>query len=854
MTLVALRSLAARRLRTALTAIAVMLGVAMVTGALVETDQITSAFEDITRQSVADVDVVVSPPESFDAAVVGELPTIPAPLVKRVQSVDGVADAEGGVTALGQIVVDGEPVSTFGAPPLVIAAGDESFDPTEIVDGHRPESPGQAMLLVDNADDHGISVGDEIGISTRSGERRVDVVGTFEFGAGGSSLGGATVVELPRSDIWRWFDLGGRFTSIGAIADDGVDPATLAARVEDALPAGLKVQTADENADEAAAEVNDQIGSFLTPALLALAGAAVLVGAFIIFNTFSITVAQRTREFAMLRALGATRGQILGAVTLEAATIGIVASLAGLFVGLGVAKLLNLLFDAVGFGIPLAGLGLTAGTVAVAFAVGAGTTVLAAIVPAARAMRTAPVAAIAAAGSSETGGSHRRIAKISSAATLAAGAALTAVGLFGSGTATTKLGAMGVGVIAIFIGVALSARYLVRPLAAVIGYPVERLFRTPGRLARENAERNPGRTALTSATLMVGLGLVVFVAVFAAGLKSSIAGQIDDLIRADLIVYSDGFGTFPGSARADIEKTDGVAAVLPVLFDQVQVDGTKSSVTTDVVLGVDPRTLPDTYAFEWLDGDDSLLSQLGPGETLIEEQFAKAHDLQVGDSYEVETPSRGTGTLTAIGEYRDPTVLQGSIATRSTLASISPARDPSTMLVAVDPGADIATVEAGVDQNLAGYPSLKVENRSEYQQSLSDQLNQVVYMLYALLAMSVVISIFGIANSLFLSIHERTPELGLLRAIGATTDQLRRVIRYESVITSVIGGLLGTAIGVAFAAVAIASLSELGLGFSLPVLQLAVFLVVAVLVGVIGSILPARRAARVDVLRAIAQD
>ena len=638
------------------------------------------------------------------------------------------------------------------------------------------------------------------------------------------------------------------------LADDGVEAPELAARVESALPPGLKIQTADENADEAAAEVNDQIGSFLTPALLALAGAAVLVGAFIIFNTFSITVAQRTREFAMLRALGATRGQILSAVTFEAATIGVIASFAGLFAGLGVAKLLNLLFDAVGFGIPLAGLSIGPQTVVIAFAVGAGTTILAAIVPAARAMRTAPVAAIAAAGSSAGDGAHRRLAKVSSAVTLLAGAALTAVGLFGSGPATTKLGAMAVGVVAIFIGVALSARYLVRPLASVIGYPVEKLFHTPGRLARENAERNPGRTALTSATLMVGLGLVVFVAVFASGLKSSIAGQIDDLIRADLIVYSDGFGTFSGAARADIEKADGVDAVLPVLFDQVEVEGEKSSVTTDVVLGVDPRALPDTYSFEWLDGDDSLLTQLGPGQTLIEEQFAKSHDLQVGDSYDVETPSGGTGTLTAIGEYRDPTVLQGSIATRSTLASISPARDPSTMLVAVADGADVDAVQANVSENLAGYPALKVENRSEYQQSLSDQLNQVVYMLYALLAMSVLISIFGIANSLFLSIHERTPELGVLRAIGATTDQLRRVIRYESVITSVIGGLLGTVIGVAFAGVAIASLSELGLGFSLPLVQLAVFLVVAVLVGVIGSILPARRAAHVDVLRAIGQD
>ena len=852
MRLVAFRSLAMRKLRTALTAIAVVLGVAMVSGSLIETDQITTAFEDITSESVSKLDVVIEPKESFDATVMGELETMPASLVRKIQRVDGVAAVEGTVTTLGQIVIDGEPVSTFGAPGLIVSNASEEFDPGEIAEGRDAINSGEALVLVDNAADNDIAIGDEIGLATRRGERTVRVVGTFEYGEGGS-IGGATVVQVPRDDVWRWFDLQNKYTSIGVVADAETDPQLLSARIEEALPGGIKVQTAEENATETAAEVNDQIGSFLTPALLALAGAAVLVGAFIIFNTFSITVAQRTREFAMLRALGATRSQVLGAVTLEAFVIGLLASIAGLAVGVGIAKLLNLLFDAAGFGIPLAGIELAPRTVVLAFVVGIGSTVAAAIVPAMRAMRVAPVAAMAG-GAAEPSSRRRRVAKVTSAVVLTIGVGLTLVGLFGSGTANAKLGAMGVGAVAIFIGVALSARYLVKPLAALIGYPVEKAFKTPGRLARENAERNPGRTALTSATLMVGLGLVVFVAVFAAGLKSSIAGQIDELVRADLIVYSQGFSSFSGAAREDIEEVDGIEAVLPVLFDQVEVNGEKSNVTTDVVLGVDPATLSNAYGFEWLDGDDSLIAELGPGDVLIEEQFGKAHDVSVGDSYEVETPSGGTGTLTAIGTYRDPTILQGSIATNETLASISPARDPSTMLISVDDGADVGAVQAGVKERLEAYPALEVESRDEYQDTLSDQLNQVVFMLYALLAMSVVISIFGITNSLFLSIHERTPELGVLRAIGATTDQLRRVIRYESVITSMIGGLLGTVVGVGFASVVIASLSELGLGFSLPVLQLLLFLALAVLVGILGSIMPARRASKVDVLRAIAQE
>ncbi len=410
------------------------------------------------------------------------------------------------------------------------------------------------------------------------------------------------------------------------------------------------------------------------------------------------------------------------------------------------------------------------------------------------------------------------------------------------------------GVVFIFVGVALSARYVVRPLAAVIGWPIERVFKTPGRLARENAERNPGRTAITSAALMVGLGLVVFVAVFAAGLKASIGSQIDDLVRAQLLVYSQGFQPFSSRTEKVVASVPGVRAAVGTPFDQLQVNGQSSNSAIDVLIGMDPNRILDVYKFDWIDGSDSLLSHLGPGKTLIEEQFAKTHHLHVGDSYRVVTPDGGHARLTAIGEYRDPTVLQGSMASLPTLRSISPARDPLSLLVAVDDPDQLDQVQAAIKDALKAYPTLKVQNKAEYQQTLNDQLNQVVYLLYALLAMSVVISLFGIANSLFLSIHERTREIALLRAVGATVDQVRRVIRYESVITAVIGGLLGTAIGVVFAFLLIQSLSEFGFSMSIPFGQLAVFMALALLVGVLGAIAPARRASRVDVLEAIHQE
>ncbi len=310
-----LRGLAERKLRSALTGIAVLLGVAMISGTYIETDQINNAFEDITAESVEKLDVVVSPPEEFTAAYGGELPTLPERAVGQIRRVPGVASAEGEVFAGGNLVVDGEIVETFGAPGIVNSDPADRFDPYEVVDGRAPRSPGEANLLEQNAEDNGIEVGDRIGLTTRDGEKPVTVTGIVAFGdGGGSAVGGATVVVLPKAQVQRWFDLTDRVSSVSVIADPGVSPDDLSARIGTALDVDAKVQTASENAEETAKEVNDQIGAFLTPALLALAGAAVLVGAFIIFNTFSITVAQRTREFALLRVLGASRRQIMRAV------------------------------------------------------------------------------------------------------------------------------------------------------------------------------------------------------------------------------------------------------------------------------------------------------------------------------------------------------------------------------------------------------------------------------------------------------------------------------------------------------------------------------------------------------------
>jgi putative ABC transport system permease protein len=410
----------------------------------------------------------------------------------------------------------------------------------------------------------------------------------------------------------------------------------------------------------------------------------------------------------------------------------------------------------------------------------------------------------------------------------------------------------------VFVGIALTARHIVRPVAALIGWPIERAFHTPGRLARENAMRNPGRTATTSSALMVGLGLVVFVAVFAAGMKATVNDAFDRLLTSDLIVTNESFEPLPNQAGEAIAAVPGIRALTPQFVDPVQVNGEALDANVDVLNGVQPDQLAPVYAFDWLHGGtDQLLVRLSRSlvpAALVEEQFAKTHGIELGEDFIVQSATGARVHVKAIGEYRDPLLMQGLVVDQETFARISSIEDPFTYLIRISDGTDPAAVRRDVTAALAEFPAAQVQTTQEYRDEIGAQLDQSVYMLYALLAMSVVISLFGIANSLFLSIHERTREFGLLRAIGATRAQVRRVVRYESVITAVIGGLLGIAIGLLFGYLMTAALADLGLTFSVPVYQLAGFLVLAVVVGVLAAVAPARRGARVDVLDALHQE
>ena len=669
-----LRGLAQRRLRSALTALAILLGVAMIAGTYVQTDQIRTAFEDIEQTANQGIDTIVKPKTEFGASFATSRP-LPESLVDRVAAVPGVERAAGQLWESGALVIDGERIASDFAPSAVISAVGDPFDPTKPIAGRQPTGPGEVGVISKTATEQHLRVGQQVGLATRTGVEQVKIVGIFEYGDV-DSIGGASLITATLAQMQEWFDRDGQVMSVVAAAEGGVSPDELTARIRDVTTPDMEVATGEADAQRVADDINSTIGGFLTPMLLALSGAALLVGAFIIFNTFSITVAQRTREFALLRALGSTRRQIVAAVAGEALILGVIASLLGLVGGLGFAKLLGGLFDAAGFGIPLAGMELAPRTVVVALSVGIGVTLLAALAPALRATRVTPVQALA--GTAQPSRRARRFAPWIAALVSLLGLAMLLTGLFGGGAATARMGSMAGGAVLVFVGLALMARHIVRPVAALAGWPLERAFHTPGRLARENAMRNPGRTATTSSALMVGLGLVVFVAVFAAGMKATVNDSFDRLMTSDLIVTSESMEPLPNAAGEALAGVPGIRGVTPQFVDQIQVNGEPSDAVVDMINGVEPAQLRMVWAFEWLqDGSDGLLDRLTGSAALIEEQFAQAHGVDVGEDFIVQTPTGARVHLQALGIYRDPMLMQGLVVEQRTFQRASSLVDPS---------------------------------------------------------------------------------------------------------------------------------------------------------------------------------
>ncbi|HXV56869.1 MAG TPA: FtsX-like permease family protein, partial [Gaiellaceae bacterium] len=775
-------------------------------------------------------------------------------LVEEISALPGVELAAGSVedeTNTKIIGSDGKAINTQGAPSLGFgvetAPEYERFNPLNLVEGVWPEGDGEVVIDAGTADREGYAVGDTIEISTLQPKQEFELVGVARFGDV-NSLGTTTfaIFDLPTGQ--QLLDREGQVDAISVAGVEGTTTEELIAQIEPVLPPDAQVRSAQAEADDEKEEISE-FTSFIEYFLLAFAGIALFVGAFVIFNTLSITVAQRTREFATMRTVGASRRQILWSVIVEALAIGLIASVIGLFVGFGLAIGLNELFKALELELPTADMVYATRTIVVALLVGTIVTLVAGLFPAIRATRVPPIAAVREGYTLPRSRLHRFVPFI---ALLVIGLALALLGysMFRDELDTAaRLLAIAGGVVLLFVGVAMISSRLVRPLAALVGLPARAIGGAAGRLARGNSIRNPGRTAATAAALMIGIALVTFVAVLANGMKASNREAIEDQVTADYVVTAqDGFSPFVAAAGESVADAPDAEVVAHVRSDLGKVGDNSTYVT-----GIDPNTILQTYSFDWKEGDDDVVRSLGPGDAIVDANFAEDNDLAVGDTISVLTPSGETLEQQVRALYEPPPfypLLGGVSVTTETFDSVYERPRNQFTFVNVAGGPSDGATES-LTAAAASFPDAKVQTREAWIDQQDEDFNQFLIMLYVLLTLSVIVSIFGMVNTLVLSVYERTRELGMLRAVGMTRRQARRMIRHESVITALIGAALGLPLGIFLAALVTQALQEFEVRFSIPWGQLVVFAVIAVIVGILAAIMPARRAAKLNVLRAL---
>jgi putative ABC transport system permease protein len=836
------KGLLAHKLRLGLTGLAVVLGVAFVAGTYVLTDTIDQTFDDLFGDISGGVDVSVRAASGFTGGDVGR-ETIPAELVATVAAVPGVAAAEGGVGGYAQLVDEsGEAITTTGAPTLGTNwMRTAALSPLRLRTGREPRQPDEVVVDAVTARRNDLALGDTVRILFRGPPGDFTIVGITGFGEA-DNLAGATLAAFETTTAQQVLAKPGRFDTIDVKAADGVGALELRQRVEAVLPAGFESVTGSQVAEEGAEDIQDALG-FLGTALLVFAGIALFVGAFIILNTFSILVAQRTRELGLLRALGAQRGQVLRSVVAEAAIVGLVASLVGVGLGVLVAIALQALLRAFGIDLPGTATRILPRTVIVSLVVGEVVTLLSAIVPARRASSIAPMAALRE-GQPEDAGSLRR-RTLAGVVLASAGVAVLAWALMGD---AGGIGLVGLGAALVFVGVALVAPVAARPLARAIGSPLPRLMGISGKLARQNAMRNPRRTAATAAALTVGLGLVGCVSVLAASIKASSVEIIDRALAADFVVSTDQFMPSISTALADrLSLVAELGAVTALQTGDWRFEGEGRS-----LFAGDPSTIASLMNLEVRSGN---LDGLAEGGLMVEEREAEEQGFAVGSTVAMEFARTGVQQVPVAGTYARNQLLGNYLVSTRTYMSNYTERLDFVVLARAAPGVPAATARAALERVTAEFPNVVVRDQTEFKETQKDQVNQALGLVSALLGLAIVIALLGIVNTLALSVFERTRELGLLRAVGMSRRQVRAMIRGESVIIAVIGAVLGLAVGVLFGSVLVADLRSQGISrLVIPVPQLLFHVAMAAVAGVLAAVFPARRAANLDVLAAIARE
>ncbi|MBV9335134.1 MAG: ABC transporter permease [Solirubrobacterales bacterium] len=852
MTRVALRGLLGRKLRAALTAFAIVLGVAMVSGTFVLTDTIKAAFSTVFTQAYKNADAVITGKSAIGSGQNGNTnaPSLPGSLLAQVQRLPQVGLASGGISDQAQLVGrNGKVISAGGAPGLAFSHSPEGqrFNPLSLTSGTWPSSAGEVDIDAQTASKHNYRVGDEIGVVARGPVERFRIVGTVKF-ASVSSLGGATMAIFTLPEAQRLFNKQGRYDQINIAAKSGTSPAQLVTAIKPLLGPSAQVRTGQAQAQQATKDTSGFLNIF-QDFLLAFGGIALFVGSFVIANTLSITIAQRTRELATLRTLGASRRQVLRSVLIEALVIGTTASIIGLFLGLLLAKGLNSLLVSFGIDLPQTSTVFKTRTIVVALLVGIVITMIAAVRPALRATRVAPIAA-AREGALLPPSRWSRYGTQAAYGTIVGAVALMLVGLLVSGLSTgLRLLAVGVGAVALFIGVSMVAPKLVPALVRVLGWPASRIGGSAGQLAQGNSSRNPARTASTASALMIGLALVTLVGVLAAGLRTGFKNNVNKAFVANYaITASNNFSPIGLASERAARRVPGVTAVVAVRAGDGRAFGSHVNVT-----GVPPNA-SQAIKIDWTQGGPQIPAQLGSDGAFVGKDYAKAQHLQVGSPLSVETPRGRALRLRLVGITNPPKGASpyGDISISQALFDAE-YENPQNLFTFVNMQGGVTPANTQtLNAALAGFPDAKLQTKSQFINNQLQGLTLLLNLLYVLLSLSIVVSLFGIVNTLVLTVFERTRELGMLRAVGMSRRQVRRMIRHESVITALLGAAFGIPLGILLAAL-IGAAINFG-SFTIPVGTLIVFVIAAIIAGLIAAIWPARRAGRLNVLQALSYE
>ena len=840
-----LKEMRAHARRLTGTSLAVVLGVAFLTGTLVLGATLRANFDDLFTEVNAGTDVVVR--NATDLGMDSPRGLIDRALVDRVAGIDGVEAAEPTVMGFGQLLgADGEAIGGNGPPQLAGSwVTDPDLNPYRLAEGREPEGDDEVVVNRGALDAGDLALGDTATLLTPE-PVEVSIVGVSTFGDE-DGLGGVTFTAFALDDAMAHVaksDDG--VSSIAVQAAGGVSQDELAARVGDVLPEGLEATTGSEVTTEATDEIAETFLDMMLMFLTSFAGIALLVATFSIYNTFSIIVAQRARQAALLRALGAVRGQVLRSVVFEALLVGVLASVVGLVGGIAIAGLLKGLFDAVGFALPAGGMVISAGTVVTGLVVGVLVTLVAGVFPAVKASRVAPLAAIRDVAVERTAPSPARI--VAGTAIGVVGVVMTLVAAFGD---EDMLAAVGIGAVLTVVGAVVLGPVVARPAASLLGAPVARLRGMTGGLARENAMRNPRRTAGTASALMVGIAVVTLFTVFAASLQASLDETVDRSFGGDLVVNNGVFGGGGISpdlapALADLPEVD---VAVGVGQGAIQIDGDTKQVSV-----ADPAGLSQVLD---LGVNEGSLADLGAGTMAVADATAESNGWQVGDAVPVTFSDGSTQDLTVGATYEIDDIAGGYLLPRTVWAPHAVQDIDQMVVVDATAGTSLADAKAAVTGVADDFGGPNVEDREEFSATMTTGVDMMLGIIYALLALAIVIALMGIANTLSLAIHERTRELGLLRAVGQTRRQVRTMVRWESVVIATFGAVLGIGLGVflGWALVQAVGTASGGLGvFALPAGRLAIVLVVGAVAGVLAGLRPARRAARLDVLAAIAAE